>query len=208
MINKQDFIDAKKNKKVFVINNFIKENPSWDGFIQSLNYKFLSNECNGNSDYNPHFIYNEDLKTDILLNYKLAPTVFYCVTRESILNNLGSINYMPQIRQFIDLINPLLINNNWALKNLMNFICEKNTTYPHKDPQDVLIWTCIGSVEYRIYDDIEVEYETPILDIKNLKYQTFLTKPGDIIFIPGGVIHQVIISEPRASIILDFSLQD
>lgn len=76
---------------------------------------------------------------------------------------------------------------------------ESNGYYIHSDNHDVLLWHCEGQVEWRIYKDI------PDSDLhttsSNAEYESVVINPGDVIFCPSGVVHQVVVSEPRASFV-------
>jgi quercetin dioxygenase-like cupin family protein len=34
-------------------------------------------------------------------------------------------------------------------------------------------------------------------------YESYILNPGDILFVPSGIVHQVVITEPRASILFN-----
>ena len=57
----------------------------------------------------------------------------------------------------------------------------------HKDPCDQMHWTCIGSELWKVWISEEEVLE-------------FTLEPGDLIYIPIGLYHQVISITPRAGI--------
>jgi len=64
------------------------------------------------------------------------------------------------------------------------------TTGKHNDPVDVFYLQCIGNVKWNIYKDSVEEY---------------ILEPGDVIYVPAGVMHEVFSLSPRASISFMFS---
>lgn len=76
----------------------------------------------------------------------------------------------------------------------LNFVGNESIYGIHSDIQHVISWQCIGSIEYRIYEKKE-----------SLEYDSYFMNPGDIIYMPPGTIHQVVVTEPRATILFDFN---
>lgn len=73
----------------------------------------------------------------------------------------------------------------------ISFTKHEPTTGKHSDPVDVFYWQCIGDVEWTLYyNDIE---------------ESFILNPGDIIYVPEGIIHEVKSLTPRASISFMFA---
>ena len=64
------------------------------------------------------------------------------------------------------------------------------TTGPHNDPIDVIYLQCIGSVKWKIYKDIAQEY---------------ILNPGDAIYVPAQLMHEVFSLTPRAAISFMFA---
>ena len=63
---------------------------------------------------------------------------------------------------------------------------ESKTFGKHKDESDVWYWQCIGSTQWKIFEFNE-----------NISY---ILEPGDIIYIPRGIFHDVIPLSPRVGI--------
>jgi len=55
----------------------------------------------------------------------------------------------------------------------------------HRDVMDVVVWQCLGSTHWKIYDDILYEYDL---------------KPGEFLYIPERMYHDTYPITPRASI--------
>ena len=60
------------------------------------------------------------------------------------------------------------------------------TTGKHSDPIDVIYCQFVGSVTWTIFDEN--------------KSNVFILNPGDIIYVPKSVVHEVKYSNPRAAI--------
>ena len=59
-------------------------------------------------------------------------------------------------------------------------------------------------MEWRVYPDLELDLNQPPPTKVNSDYVSYFLNPGDLLFSPKGIIHQVVIPEPRASIIYAF----
>jgi ribosomal protein L16 Arg81 hydroxylase len=56
-------------------------------------------------------------------------------------------------------------------------------------------------MEWRIYPNLKDENIDQI-KVKDEPYESYILEPGDVIYVPTGMGHQVVVSEPRASLIL------
>jgi mannose-6-phosphate isomerase-like protein (cupin superfamily) len=77
---------------------------------------------------------------------------------------------------------------------IVNFSSAENVTNRHNDLTNNFYVQCIGSVIWKIYESIG-----------SLKYKEYTLNPGDAIFVPAGVSHQVTALEPRAAITMAFN---
>lgn len=68
----------------------------------------------------------------------------------------------------------------------ISFTTHEPTTGKHSDPVDVFYWQCVGDVKWTL------SYEN--------KEESFVLNPGDVIYVPTGIIHEVKSLTPRASI--------
>ena len=64
----------------------------------------------------------------------------------------------------------------------INYISNKTGFGRHKDSMDVWFWQAIGETEWKL-DDF-----------------TYLLKPGDLIYVPSGIYHEVIPNSARVGI--------
>lgn len=87
-------------------------------------------------------------------------------------------SYIDNLRQFQDYV----FTGSFCAVSITN---KEPTTGKHNDPVDVFYLQCIGSVVWKIFSDSECEY---------------VLNPGDVIYVPSGVDHEVRSLTPRASI--------
>ena len=87
-------------------------------------------------------------------------------------------NYINKLTEFQD----YTFNGSFCAVSITN---REPTTGKHNDPVDVFYMQCIGSVVWKIFGDTEYEYTL---------------NPGDVIYVPSGVDHEVRSLTPRASI--------
>lgn len=77
---------------------------------------------------------------------------------------------------------------------LINFSSGENITNRHNDKTHNMYFQCIGSVTWKIYDSLEA----------NSAYTEYVLNPGDAIWVPSGVSHEVVAHVPRTAITLAF----
>jgi ribosomal protein L16 Arg81 hydroxylase len=194
-----DFKDAEKNISCIYMKNSIPDVPGWEDFINGLNHKYN----NPNKENNPKvdvFVKNGPYQTDIAFTGKLDPQYHSAVTSD-MKNNL-----FPQTKQLLEMVYNLIKDQRWHIKALMNFVGNRNEYEyaAHKDDHDVVSWQCVGKVEYRIYNSVGIEgkFGEPLDHLVN-EYESYILNPGDVIYLPSGLIHKVVTLEPRATLILD-----
>lgn len=196
MISIQEVLDSNNNLDVVYKINAVPDVPTWNDFIAALNYKFNNPTSDIDKESDGMFIEHNGKQTDIFIYNQFDPQFWKAVQSES------SDNLFPQSDKFISFIQNVIGDCGWTIKSLINFVGNESQYSAHKDSQDVVSWQCIGNVEYRIYEDFECNFYEPV-DVAGKKYRSFLLQPGDVIYMPAGVIHQAIVTEPRATLILD-----
>lgn len=82
------------------------------------------------------------------------------------------------------------MRSSFAILNLSN---AENVTNRHNDLTHNFYVQCIGSVTWKIYDSIS-----------SREYKEYTLQPGDAIFVPAGVSHEVVALAPRAAITVAF----
>lgn len=194
----QEFIEAKEKGRVLYKKGLLLDTPGWSDFIELMHYKF--NNPSGypwDDQLMSHLLPNGERKaTDILIYNKMDPVIFKAVeyTGDTFVNN-----DIKKAQPLIDYFMPLY--KNFQIKALINFVGNESKYWAHKDDHDVISWHCIGQMEWRIYPHLPDEHVDQV-EVMNMPYETYLLDPGDVLFCPRGIGHQVFMPEPRASLIL------
>jgi hypothetical protein len=200
------FKDAQDKTKVVFLKSFIKDNPTWDNFIDSITKKYNDKNLMNPWSNDERYVQNNGKQTDIFIYNKLDLQVWNVVCPDGNGGILG-LDSFPEADVFYKYFVEVTESDRWGIKSLINFAgCEANYN-AHKDLQDVISWQCVDTVEYRIYENFDSEYERP-LDVSNKKYDSYLLEPGDVIFLPKGVIHEVFPHNARATLIMNFNLKE
>jgi len=82
------------------------------------------------------------------------------------------------------------MRSSFAIVNLSN---AENVTNRHNDLTHNFYVQCIGSVTWKIYESIS-----------SPTYTEYVLQPGDAIFVPEGISHEVVALEPRAAVTIAF----
>jgi hypothetical protein len=185
---------AKKNNTFLHIKNFNSDVPSWDNFINNLNYKYNNNYDNKEKK-SSQFLINENVKTEILSQHNLMDTFshYSYVFKDG--KNIFKSGYFDGCNDVAEILNNSLMEGNSSIHvtAITNFIKHDKKYEIHSDQTEVINWHCIGKIDWNVYD-------------KDSKCSTLSIEPGDLVFIPAGMKHEVIVYEPRASLIFDFIL--
>jgi mannose-6-phosphate isomerase-like protein (cupin superfamily) len=160
--------------EVIVIDKYFNEDYSWNNFINCINDAYDLNDSNNRVEGSKEVI------GKINFWQKLTMT----------LDNIDNKNF-PGIQNKLEKLKAL----HYSLKGSGNctgyfgavsLTDKEPTTGKHSDPIDVIYSQFIGSVKWTIFDDNESK--------------TFTLNPGDIIYVPKSVVHEVKSSNPRAAI--------
>ena len=184
------FKEAKQNKQILHIPNMFSIVPTWNQFINNLNYKFNIKKTTSLEDFRLH--------NDVLIYNKLDPVVFNLIHED--INAFD----IPQVLLNLNILKNIFQQKTSSAKALLNFVGNESLYYIHADDHDVVSWHCIGQMEWRVYPDLELDLNQPPPTKVNSDYVSYFLNPGDLLFSPKGIIHQVVIPEPRASIIYAF----
>lgn len=186
---KKEILDAKQSNEIVLFRNILPVVPSWDEFISNLNYKFNTKKTID--------IYDERFAGDVLIYNRLDPISF---TKPTI-RNPYLLNIIDKTLDVYNLLTKISNNNISYIKSIINFVGNESKYYIHSDNHDVISWHCIGQVEWRIYKTLEQEH--PPSTETSEPYESYILNPGDVLFVPGGIVHQVVVTEPRASILFN-----
>jgi len=186
MTVKDQIIEARNNNKPLLLKGVLKNTPTWDYVMEYSNNKF--NTAPKNSMNNDGFLKNKNGIT-----VPMFRSGFFDLQMWDI--DLPECNLM---KDLFDLNNKV---DSSAFKILIDFLGFDHPNNIHKDYAEVFSWTWINSVEYRIYEDNNYPFEQAI-DIHNNPYQSYVIEAGDVMYMPKGIVHQSIITEPRVSCIV------
>jgi len=183
--------DAKKNNKVLFFDKAITNVPNWNSFINNLNYKFNKKK--------EHFLFEDKrMINDVLIYNKMDPSTF------NILEESTESNTIIEAENVLKIFNEIMELESGCVKSLINFVGNEAKYYIHADEHDVFSWHCIGQVEWRIYPNIILDKNIdPPTDVDE-PYESYILNPGDVLYVPKGVVHQVIVNQPRASIVYNY----
>lgn len=154
---------------------------NWETFINILNYKYKNNSLNLNENLLKNKSGNN---TDILLQGKMYLHIWN-LNEKNVEKFLNETDY-EKIKKYIK----DNFNKNFKVKACINWVGDNDSFIMHSDPQDVLTWQCIGSVDYVIEE--------------NGTENRYTINEGDIFYIKSGTPHKVVATGPRASILFDF----
>jgi hypothetical protein len=202
-ITKKDLINAKKDRKLFVVKDFCKDFPSWEDVN---NFYDLAKE-NKTINYNSFGTFAIEKDARVLDYYKksiLDISLFY----------KGHIMFSMMIVHFLN-----RNDNKMADKNLENLFSKFSIDNTKKIPEELTIkddgvngwptewWdpTVHSDAEDRFFIQGNGQSLWKVFhDNKELNYEVLLS-PGDMTFIPKGVIHSVESMCPRHSVSIAFS---
>lgn len=179
-----------KDKNVLHLKNIFNVDLNWNDVVNLIDYKYSNESISNNNNL---MVNRNNLITDILPQGQLHWHIW------------NSENYL-KIKDIVDIFLRSNINHNkkiFSAKLSVNLAGNKSLYNAHKDFQNVLSIQMIGSVEYRIYQDINANYEQSI-DVSNLAYDSYILNKGDALLVPSGRIHQVFVTQPRSTLLLDF----
>ena len=159
---------------VVVLNNFFDQDYSWINFINSINDAYdLDDPKNG-------ILFGKEVIGKINFFQKLTLT----------LENINETNF-PGIEDKVVKLAQLHEQLSKSGKSIgyfgaVSFTTKEPTTSKHNDPMDVIYAQFIGSVTWTISDEDGSEVH--------------VLNPGDIIYVPKSVLHEVTSLTPRAAI--------
>lgn len=188
---KDQFDLARETGQILHLSKFISNYPRWEDFINNLSYKLNSKKI---SDWNdPRDFETKNGSTDVFAYNKFDIQVRHAC---ELIDQNYKLNFLFKDSEILKELSFYSGFDFPNIKTLINFVGNESEYHVHKDDHDVILIHCEGTVEWRIYKSLDAD-----------SFTSYLIKPGDIVFAPRGVFHQVVVSEPRASIILDHNYE-
>lgn len=192
-----DLIKAREEKTVWHKKGILPNTPQWIDFFNLMTKKYHRPFEN---IWTPHLMTNklengEMGGTDIMIYGKMDPVIFKAVQYAD--GNYGD-NFI-DASPMIDLLSPVFPR--FEIKAILNLVGGESEYWAHKDDHEVVSWGCQGTMEWRIYPNLKDDNIDQI-KVKDEHYDSYILEPGDLIYVPTGIGHQVVTPEPRASLIL------
>ena len=162
------------NNASFVFKNVVQDNPGWQHFIDHIN-----KEIHTPMDIprNTHKPFNERIINGVTLK-----SLFYIDAR------VRNMEKFPKYLEVFQTLKNSIEKDVYPVSVFVNFIANEYNIPKHSDKRETLFWQCIGKTFWHVYPPSS---EFPV---------SYTLEPGDILYVPKGVEHEVIIEEPRASI--------
>lgn len=185
---KSIFNQARENKTYAIVKGYKNDTPSWENSILNLNYSF--NTLTLENPNHPNFMYNKmDKGVPIISNRRLNIFSLHAIKYISGQRHDHG-GFLPEVDDVIPALDAAFDDLKIYFGKLhLNLVGDDFQYEIHRDDHDVISWQTNGTVEYRIYEEDEVTYESIILE------------PGDLFYMPTGLLHSIIVHEPRTTII-------
>jgi hypothetical protein len=188
---KNDINQSRKTNTLLHIKNFYNNVPKWTNIINNINYKYNSGKESTLVDGRYLIRLNES--KDVLAYSPLDLQIMHAVSYK---NDNYRLNLLFENNNIISELSYICGHNFPNIKTIVTFAIGDNEYSIHKDDHDVVLLQCEGTLEWRIYDSFETE-----------DYLSYIIKPGDLVFAPRGIIHKAVVTEPRATIIMDHNYE-
>jgi len=182
-----NLVNSINNNQVYYQKNAFEEFLSWGNFISLLDYQYNKSKISEGNNPDHRVINKNGNVTNISkytdFHYHLLEIVSSDHINPSIYNEFI---YIKNMMNYFKLIFP----SRFTLKALINLVGGDFVGEIHDDPYHVFSMQHLGTIEYMIKD----------IDGNS---NTYILEPGDLLFIPSGMKHSVLPSEPRGTLIFD-----
>jgi hypothetical protein len=179
-MNKEEILQLHNNGEIIVIKNLFNNVLSWLDFIKLIDHVSSKEYNSSNIRKEPISSWNEEF-------YIRIADVVDPITKRNI-NNI-----IPQLDNVLDFFDDIFNEKVNYAECYANLTSNSSIKPAHNDQWTAVAWNCVGSVEWRIYKDVNKDI-----------YKSYIVSPGDVIVIPKGVLHSVVANEPRMSISLGY----
>lgn len=204
--------ESNRTGEPLFLKGFMKKSPNWGDFVGLINHQYNNPLVTSSTEE----MYRNSKATGtgpkLFLNKNNQSTNMYSIENLDMhvlfVKQINGVEHewydMPYLDDFLSVFGKTNMQN--TVKSLINFAGNEFSGNIHSDKQDVVSWTCVGEIEYRIYKVGSEESRTQISidDAVGLEYKSYIMQSGDVIYMPKGTFHQAIAHSPRASLILDY----
>jgi mannose-6-phosphate isomerase-like protein (cupin superfamily) len=169
------------------IKGYAAEYPDkWDYFINFVDYCYKADWVKQTEEEHKSFIQSGRLRKGLLQIWG-----YFTMFAE---NPLQKPDIMVNVDSLSNKIKTEYGEKEISSFAILNLSSAENVTNRHNDLTHNFYVQCIGSVIWKIYESIG-----------STEYKEYTLSPGDAIFVPAGVSHQVTALEPRAAITIAFN---
>jgi mannose-6-phosphate isomerase-like protein (cupin superfamily) len=171
-VTSQDIADARSNIDLLYIPNFCRAETPWREFIAHADYLAKHQDLTLHSP------------VPVLGALQMWGDFFHA---GYYIDNSNSFHQLDQLKEKTNLLYGRMPDNGCTL---VNFVGMQNMIPVHDDRRDSFYWQALGTVEWRVYENMDNEEQ----------YQVVTVKPGDGLFVPSGLVHSVFAPNPRAAL--------
>lgn len=175
MITKDQIDEAIENKTPILVKKAFANIPSWDQFIQHMNYQF-------NTPPTTERKYPPNPKDNIVNGVNIRENFYIMVAYADEM-------FFPETKEITNNLNEIMGNKSNNLFTLINFVNGEQPINIHSDPRHSFYWQCQGSVTWKIYHEPDDADPYLVMDLES----------GDILFVPTGMYHSIDAKEPRTA---------
>lgn len=162
------------NSASFLFKGAVLENPTWQDFIDHIDEEIHTPMENPIQSPRPF--------DERLINGVMLKSLFYMDARVRSMEKFSAYNNL--LKLFTDSTKKEV----YPASVFVNFVANEYNVPRHCDKRETIFWQCIGKTFWHVYPP---ESEFPV---------SYNLEPGDILYIPKGIDHEVIVKEPRAAI--------
>jgi hypothetical protein len=178
--------EAIKNKELLIIKDLFTDTPPWDDFIAHLSHQFNNDELAPLDEDEPHN--NTD---ETIINGVNIREHFYLMISQA-----DDSRFFPKLPPVRDAMNSLMATQYLGAFTLINFVAGERKVNPHYDPRHSFYWQTHGTSTWEVYDPSKLHEPIYTKEVSR----------GDMLFVPHGVWHSVVATEPRSAISFMYEL--
>jgi hypothetical protein len=183
---------CKELNEPYVFKSLCNEVPKWQNFIDHTNDQYWNNRIAEvpSNPYRERFVRGVLFKNPLYLNVVGPNSKWY-----------------PEIDLFFNIFNEAIPYKGSALSAYINFAKEQPSD-PHFDETDNFYWQCIGQTIWKFYSSEKRSFSESNINKDSNGYFEFEVNPGDVVYIPRGMIHDVATMGPRAALQFKYNIPE
>lgn len=162
------------NNASIVFKNAMPDVPDWKVFLDHLNEEIHTPM---DSPLNPDRPFNERV-----INGVMMKSLFYMDVRTRNMEKFSG------VKEIIEIFSEATGESVYPVSVFINFVANEYSVPKHHDKRETIFWQCQGRSVWHVYPP---ESDFPV---------SYTLEPGDIIYVPKWIDHQVAVEEPRAAI--------